>query len=73
MDTGKGKFEMLLEENQEKLAAAKAAMEEKHPEHGGWFRIGEIIEIRGSKFRVKAVKPTQLILKLLPKSSSHNT
>jgi len=39
----------------------------KHPQHGGWFRVGEVIEINGSFFRVKSVKPTELRLKLLPK------
>ncbi len=67
MDTGKGKFEMLPETKEEDLAKAKQAMEEKYPQHGGWFRVGEVIEVRGSLFRVKAVKPTQIILKLIQK------
>ncbi len=66
MDTGEGKFEILLAQVNE-LEARKKEMEEKYPNHGGWFTVGEIIEIRGSKFRVKSVKPTELRLKLLPK------
>lgn len=66
MDTGKGKFEMLNAEP-DGIEAAKKQMEERHPHHGGWFTVGEIIVIHGSRFRVKAVKPTQIILKLLPR------
>jgi len=66
MDTGKGKFEMLNTEGKslQAIQDAMKAMEEKHPGHGGWFRVGETIEIRGSIFVVKTVKPTQLVLKL---------
>lgn len=70
MDTGKGIFEeMQLKAmaNEDEIREAMKAMEEKHPEHGGWFREGEIVEIKGSRFRVKSVKPTELRLKLLPK------
>jgi hypothetical protein len=69
MDTGKGNFEIV----QELSKAAKDALEAKHPSHGGWFREGEIIELRDSLFRVKAVKPTQIILKLLPKIKQGKT
>lgn len=69
MDTGKGSFEILeaLGKTEEQLQAEKQSLEEKYPNRGGWFTVGEIIEIRGSKFRVKSVKPTELRLKLLPK------
>ena len=66
MDTGKGKFEMLNveSENLQAVKNAMEAMEKKHPNHGGWFRVGETIEIRGSLFTIKTVKPTQIVLKL---------
>jgi hypothetical protein len=68
MDTGKGKFvEVEMPEGEKARQQIRAAMENKYPEHGGWFRIGEIIIINGSRFRVKGVKPTELRLKLLPK------
>ena len=63
MDTGEGRFEMISGNG----ILQKRKLEERFPKHGGWFRVGEIIEVRGSRFRVKAVKPNQLILKLLPK------
>ena len=60
MDTGKGRFEEFSIEDLNE-------MQEKHPDHGGWFRVGEEVELKGSRFRVKAVKPTELRLKLLPR------
>ena len=61
MDTGKGNF-VVLEDG-----AKKATLEQQYPNHGGWFRVDEIVELRGSRFRIKAVKPTELRLKLLKK------
>ena len=62
MDTGEGKFVPALDDIElQKLM-------KKHPNHGGWFTVGEHITIKGSNFRVKSVKPTELRLKLLPKS-----
>ena len=62
MDTGKGFF-VEKKENEE-----KEEIEKRYPGHGGWFREGEEIEIRGSKFKVKKVTPTELRLKLLSKN-----
>ena len=63
MDDGKGKFRFAEEETED----AMRKLEAFHPEHGGWFRVGEEVELKGSRFRVKAVKPTELRLKLLPR------
>jgi len=60
VDTGQGKFEEFDPVHLETMKA-------KHPNHGGWFRVGEEVELKGSRFRVKAVKPTELRLKLLPR------
>ena len=74
MDTGKGYFEQLQadgiskEEAEAKLEQMKKLLEEKHPGHGGWFREGEIVELKGSRFRVKRIKPTEITLKLLKRS-----
>ena len=72
MDTGKGKFELLqLQEsdkfNQLAIKTRIKEMEDKYPNHGGWFTVGQVIEINGSRFRVKTVKPDELRLKLLSK------
>lgn len=67
MDQGDGQFEQF--ETMKDLI-------EKHPERydvkdnfndKGIFSVGEIIELKGSRFRVKNIKPDKLILKLLPK------
>ena len=63
MDDGKGKF--IFE--YDPTPARMKRLESEHPEHGGWFSVGQIIEINGSKFRVKSVKPDELRLKLLPR------
>lgn len=59
MDDGKGTFVPF--ETPEELAK----LQEENPLHGGWFRVAEEVMLKGSLFRVKAVKPTELRLKLL--------
>ncbi len=60
MDTGEGRFEM-----SDGSPEAKATLESQFPNHGGWFRVDEVVELKGSQFRVKSVKPTEIRLKLL--------
>ena len=59
MDTGEGRFEEIEEKKYDTL--------KKEVGDTGLFRVGEEVEIRGSKFRIKSIKPTELRLKLLPK------
>ena len=59
MDTGKGKF--LGFETEEELKG----LQKLYPQHGGCFTKGEIVTIKGSRFRVKSVQPTELRLVLL--------
>lgn len=61
MDTGEGKF-VIKETGQ-----TRKELEKEYPHHGGWFKVGETIIIRGSNFRVKSVNPTEIRLKLLPR------
>jgi len=65
MDTGKGMFEQVKAENEEQLKEMMKSLEGKHPNHGGWFREGEVVELKGSTFRVKRIKPTEITLKLM--------
>lgn len=60
MDTGEGKFEKF--NSSEELRE----LHKKYPKHGGWFRVDEEVILKGSRFRIKSVKPTELRLKLLP-------
>ena len=61
MDTGNGEFRTFFEA--EELDDLKS----EFPHHGGVFKVGETVELKGSRFRVKSIKPTELRLKLLPK------
>ena len=61
MDTGEGTFKMA--EN----AKALAELKEAYPDHGGVFKVGEQVELKGSIFRIKSIKPTELRLKLVSK------
>ena len=63
MDSGEGRFEEF--EKPEQLAD----LQREYPLHGGVFKKGEILEIRGSKFKIKTISPKELRLKLLPKHS----
>lgn len=65
MDTGKGIFEQVNAENEEKLQERMREIEAMNPNHGGWFREGEEVELKGSRFRVKRIKPNEITLKLL--------
>lgn len=60
MDSGKGNFVPF------DVPSDLAALKEQYPLHGGTFKVGEIVELKGSKFRVKSIKPKELRLKLLP-------
>ena len=81
MDTGKGYFEQydsmsdLIRENPDKFNTieeyCEQAVEFTKELNRGIFKVGEIIELKGSRFRIKSVKPTELRLKLL-KNSSNN-
>ena len=67
MDTGEGRFKEFSGKNEDELAEKISKLSEEFPMHGGVFALGEILKLKGSKFRVKSIKPTELRLKLLPK------
>ena len=60
MDTGEGTFMRLTEENID--TALKL-----YPGHGGIFREGEEVELKGSSFVVSKILQNGLKLKLLSK------
>jgi len=62
MDTGEGVFKLFTDDK------VKKKLFEAYPDHGGVFKVGEIVELRGSKFRIKSIKPKELRLKLLAKA-----
>ena len=67
MDAGKGKFVQVEANSKEELAKKQSAMEDLFPEHGGWFRVGDPVTVMSSRFRIKSVKPNELVLKLVEK------
>ena len=60
MDTGEGRFEMM------EAMLDEEALRDKYPKSKGIFYVGEEIEIKGSKFKVKDISPWGIKLKLLP-------
>jgi hypothetical protein len=61
MDTGEGKFVRLESLEEEYLEH----MRNRHPKAKGIFSVGEILEIKGSRFSVKSISPFGIKLKLL--------
>jgi len=61
MDTGEGRFKEL------KTLEELRSMQEEYPLHGGVFTKGEIVELKGSRFKIKTISPKELRLKLLPR------
>lgn len=72
MDTGQGRFEKVDADtaNEQLLKEKMRLLEEAYPQHGGWFREGEVVTLKGSTFRVKRIKPTEITLKLLKRTES---
>jgi len=46
----------------DELSERLRALQKKHK---GTFKIGEEVELKGNRFRIKSIKPKQLVLKLL--------
>ena len=61
MDTGSGEFKKISDEEFEKQMEKPIL-----PRKPMVFRVGEILEIRGSRFRVEKIQRKKIILKLLP-------
>lgn len=58
MDTGKGHFKQL---------GRKEAETQMKADESVVFKVGEILKVKGSRFRVEKVLKKKMILKLLPK------
>ena len=59
MDTGEGRMVAMDSPDEEE------AMRKMYPKSKGIFTVGEEIEIRGSRFKVKDISPFGIKLKLL--------
>jgi len=62
MDDGQGR--MRLSDSLDELEKIKT----EFPKHGGIFSVGEEVNLRGSQFKVKSIKPRGLTLKLLKRT-----
>ena len=63
MDTGNGYFEMRNDlQELEKMA-------KRITNSGDNFTVGEKVELKGSLFRIKSIKPNELRLKLLKRKN----
>ena len=62
MDSGEGSFKMIDE------SEARELMENDYPL--GIFKVGEEVELKGSRFRIKSIKLKELRLKLLPQKAN---
>ena len=62
MDTGRGRFEIFDDKNMLK------ELYEKYPNHGAIFTVGELLEIKGSRFKITEITQDGLKLRLLPRT-----
>ena len=69
MDTGRGYFEQFDAQNDEEMNEKLKQLQKKYTDFGGVFRIGEVLEIRGSKFKIRTLGKKEMHLRLLPKDS----
>ena len=65
MDTGKGQFEMF--EDQEEMSRRLVELKKAGTPTGGVFRLGEVVELKESRFKVVKITGRKLTLRLLPK------
>lgn len=62
MDTGEGRFKELEQDTYDEYLSGTL---EKPERAGGIFSVGEEIEMRGSRFKVRKITRKDLILRLL--------
>jgi hypothetical protein len=67
MDTGEGRFVPVEGDDDSERAKSLRELKRKYTNYGGVFRVGEIVEIKGSRFKVNKISPKKLILRVLPK------
>lgn len=69
MDTGKGYFQTVKEDNQKAAQEHLEQLAKNFPDHGGTFYVGENLTIKGSKFRVLEFTRKTMTLKVLPRDA----
>ena len=66
MDTGEGRFEQF--DSEEEMRNKLAELRDRFPRLNEFaFRVGEEVEIQGSKFKITRITPKKLTLRILPR------
>ena len=65
MDTGEGRFEQFTSEGHKDFLKQLHDNRAKYPKSKGVFTVGEVLEIRESRFKVADISPWGIKLKLL--------
>jgi hypothetical protein len=63
-DPGTGRLEPISEEDHNRAAAGEPLADGRKP--GPVFRVGEVLEIKGARFRIAAIGRKRLTLEGLP-------
>jgi len=69
MDTGEGRMEKFEAADKEELSRKLSQFEDRYPLHGGVFKVGEELEIKGSRFLVKDISSLGMRLRVLPRKN----
>lgn len=64
MDSGNGEF--MRYENNQKLNDKITEIERLREKVGSIFRVGEIVEIKESRFKIKSIGKREMRLRLMP-------
>lgn len=65
MDTGEGKFRAFTADNPTEFKSKVDELHKLYPGHGGIFKEGEKVELKGSSFVISKILQNGLKLKLL--------
>jgi len=65
MDSGHGKFNMF--DNEEKLLTWQEQLKKEGKPYRSVFRLGEVVELKESQFKIVKITARKLTLRLLPK------
>lgn len=69
MDTGEGRFKGFTASGEKEFKERMSELQKLYPGHGGIFKVGEEVELKGSRFKISKILQGGLKLKLLPKVS----
>jgi len=71
MDDGKGSFVPITKQMCELYEAGQTTEDLARGLGAGVFAVGDIVELRGSRFRVRKITKKDLVLRLLPREGGN--